>query len=121
MNILNVLFLSSLLLTQTACDNDSSEDIIKEESPETNPGVNTITYEKDVKTIIDNNCIACHANPPQRGAPMSLITFADVKNRSGAISDRMKDENNPMPKSGLLDATVVKVVDDWIAGGLKEK
>ena len=123
MKILKTIFLTSLLVSLNSCDNDSPEEDTMTD-PDPTPVMNDITYEKDVKQIIDANCIECHSNPPQRGAPMSLITFEDVQSRSGSISDRMKSASNPMPpesRGGLLDATVVKVVDDWIAGGLKER
>ena len=123
MKILKTIFLTSLLVSLNSCDNDSPEEDTMID-PDPTPVMNDITYEKDVKPIIDANCIECHSNPPTNGAPISFITFADVQSRSGSISARMKSTSNPMPpasRGGLLDATIVKVVDDWIAGGLKEQ
>ena len=33
-----------------------------------------------MKAIIDNNCINCHGTVPTNGAPMSLVTYENVKN-----------------------------------------
>ncbi len=129
--------LGCLVLGAISCSNDSADDIVEMEetvppTTSTNPPTTTppttpppttdvITYEKDVKPIMDTNCIQCHSDPPQRGAPIPLVTFADVQSKSDLVSERMKSPDNPMPRSGLLEASVVKVVDDWIAGGLIEK
>jgi len=65
-----------LILAITGCSNDSPDDL----------GItpvksgDEITYTGNVKTIIDNNCIICHASVPINGAPMSLTSLEDVKN-----------------------------------------
>lgn len=77
-----------------------------------------VTYNRDVKPIIDNNCIICHSNPPQNNAPMSLVSYDDVKqavlyrNLIGRISS-----NDPvfmMPYGGpRLPQNLIDIVIKW--------
>ena len=68
-----------MLLLLTNCTNDSSKDLTED------IGLNDVTYLLNVKSIIDNNCIVCHAATPINGAPMSLTTYEEVKD---AIQNR---------------------------------
>lgn len=56
------------------CENDSESDLI-EYTP-----IENVTYNQTVKAIITENCIMCHTEPPQNGAPMPLLTYDNVKN-----------------------------------------
>jgi len=66
----------TLALTVLGCSNDSPDDlgIVPIQTGE------EITYSQNVKVIIENNCVSCHATVPLNGAPMSLTTLEDVKN-----------------------------------------
>src|SRR5580692_10111133 len=33
----------------------------------------------DVDTVLVGHCQQCHSNPPQYGAPMPLVTYADLQ------------------------------------------
>lgn len=55
-----------------SCTNDSESDL-------TNPPPVVIKYSTDIKPIIQANCIMCHTNPPQNGAPMPLLTYQNVR------------------------------------------
>ena len=73
-----------------------------------------ITYQEDIKTIIDNNCISCHGiSSPQAG--LTLLTYEQVKESSktrGLIS-RMNSSSNPMPPSGKLSQEKLNLIDKW--------
>ncbi|WP_299120833.1 hypothetical protein [uncultured Winogradskyella sp.] len=95
-------------------EDDLTDDII----------VNVVTYEDNIKTIIDNNCIFCHSNPPTNGAPMSLTTYLDVKdavenrNLIGRIS---ATDASVMPAGGQrLPQSIIDLVIQWQAEGLIE-
>lgn len=87
----------------------------------------SVTYEKDVKSIIDNNCIVCHAAVPQNGAPISLVTYNQVKDavlkRSLIIRISLENGNNVlMPKGGpRLPQQTIDIVKQWEKDGLFEK
>lgn len=98
-------------------EDDLTEDPVIEEE--------FVTYEGEVKSIIDTNCIACHSNPPINGAPMSLITFEDVKdaienrNLIGRISTN--DIGVVMPPGGpRLPQNLIDLIAQWQADGFLE-
>lgn len=102
------------------CSNNSEDDL-------TNPVVLGITkYNQDVKTIIDNNCIICHGATPSNGAPMSLVTYAQVKDavQNRGLLDRIsRDQGAPgmMPNQGTrLPQATIDLIADWNTDGLLE-
>lgn len=81
----------------------------------------TITYNRDVKTIIDANCTTCHGNvTPNAG--LRLTTFQQVKNsaQNGNLISRMNNAANPMPPSGVLSTTTRAIIDKWAEDGYLE-
>lgn len=80
-----------------------------------------VTYNADVKTIIDNNCVGCHGtNNPQAG--LSLVNYQQVRTaaESGNLIVRMNNATNPMPPSGRLSANIRALIDAWAADGFPE-
>ena len=70
--IILLIFTLSILFS---CTNDSEEDLIDVVVPPV-----LVTYNTDVKDIIDNNCIICHLQPPVNGASIPLLIYDNVKN-----------------------------------------
>lgn len=79
-----------------SCTNDSTADLI-----DTTPINEEITYQLNVKSIIDNNCVECHGTIPSNGAPMSLTTYENVKDAvlNNGLIERIILENG---QSGLM-------------------
>ncbi|MCB0462332.1 MAG: hypothetical protein R2816_01040 [Flavobacteriaceae bacterium] len=104
-----------------SCTNASEEDLI-----DTTPIEDIVTYADDVKSIIDNNCIFCHSNPPENGAPMPLLTYYQVKDaveNRGLIS-RISSEDLAfvMPFGGpRLPQNLIDTVIKWQTDGLLEE
>jgi len=104
-----------------SCTNDSEDDLIDQMQ---NQG--PITYTNDVKTIIDNNCLNCHGDPPTNGAPNSLVTYQNVRNsaENGTLLARIQqNEGGPgaMPLGGpRLPQTLIDVVVQWQSDGFVE-
>ena len=82
----------------------------------------------DVAKVLADNCQQCHSAPPKFGAPMPLITRADLvaQAKSDAtkkvyelVGARTHDTAAPMPQppNAPLDAAEQKVIDDWVAAG----
>lgn len=116
-----IIFVSVFLLTiMSSCTNVSEEDLI-----DTQPVAET-TYDKDIKAIIDNNCINCHANPPINGAPVSLINYNQVKNavqNSNLINRISAQAGSPgaMPAGGpRLPQNLIDLIIQWDSEGLLE-
>jgi hypothetical protein len=104
-----------------SCSNNSEDDL-------TNPvmTLNTTKYIQDVKPIIDNNCIFCHGSTPSNGAPMSLVTYAQVKDavQNRGLLDRIsRTQGAPgmMPNQGTrLPQSTIDLIIDWNTDGLLE-
>ena len=113
-------FLGTLLLL-SSCSQNTYDDI----EEETDPLPEIITYQ-DVKSIIDNVCLVCHSNPPQNGAPMSLINYENVKEavlERDLINKISKNEgdNGLMPLGGpRLPQTSIDLIVKWNTDGLLE-
>ncbi len=101
-----------LLFIITSCSSGSEDDM--------NPPVNDVTYAGNVKAIIDGACLNCHTDPLANGAPMPLLTLANVQE---AVQNRGligRVENGSMPPSGAdLSAAQVQAIKDWETGGFK--
>lgn len=107
-------------LVLSSCVNDSTIDLI-----EIIPGA-PATYSGNVKSIIDNNCLACHGTVPANGAPMSLTTFQNVKDavaNRGLIGRISSDESTSghMPLGGpRLPQNLIDIIIQWQADGFPE-
>ncbi|MCF6307228.1 MAG: hypothetical protein L3J09_04650 [Flavobacteriaceae bacterium] len=115
------IFVIPLIFSIFSCSQNTYDDI----EEETNPIPEIVTYQ-DVKYIIDGACIACHSNPPQNGAPMSLVSFEHVKeavqNRDliSKISKNVGD-NGLMPLGGpRLPQSSIDLIIEWNNDGLLE-
>jgi len=80
----------------------------------------------DVDAVLGKSCRSCHSDPPKYGAPMPLVTLADLhaEGRGGQkvferVGARIHDDAAPMPQAPnpRLDATDTATLDAWIAGG----
>ena len=108
------------LLFSYNCSNVSEDDLI-----DSTPIVEVVTYQSHVKSIIDNNCISCHSNPPVNGAPIALTTYDEVKSaieNNGLISRISSDDLSfVMPFGGpRLPQNLIDIVIQWEADGLLE-
>ncbi|MFT4697789.1 MAG: mono/diheme cytochrome c family protein [Flavobacteriaceae bacterium] len=110
-----------ILLLFVNCSNDTLDDISVEEVIT----IENVTYQ-NVQSIFASNCIACHSNPTQNGAPMSLVTYQNIKDavqNRGLIDriSRIQGEGGMMPAGGtrLPPATIALIVQ-WNEDGLLE-
>lgn len=80
----------------------------------------------DVAAVLAKDCLSCHGATPSGGAPMSLVTYAELtapskSNPSLSFAaesvQRMQNTSSPMPPSGLPAAADVKVMSDWVSAG----
>src|SRR5579884_716272 len=82
----------------------------------------------DVHALLQQRCQGCHSSPPSQGAPMSLMTRADLMAQS--IADptktfaeiaviRMNSPEAPMPPPPNARATAdeIMALQNWIAAG----
>ena len=116
--LISFLFLGTILVS--SCSNDSSADLSGIDE------LDEVTYTNTVKSIIDNNCIMCHAATPVNGAPMSLTTYENVKQavlNRGLLNRISREQGSPgmMPNGGTrLPQVVIDQVSTWANQGLIE-
>lgn len=116
-------FASVLLLggTHVAC---SSVDV-----PSTGTGgsgAGTMLLPCDVGVVLEAHCQSCHGEKPSFGAPMPLVSYADLvapaksdptKAVYELVSARIHDDAKPMPQAPnpRLDADATAILDAWLA------
>lgn len=80
----------------------------------------------DVEALLAARCTACHSDPPGAGAPMALVTFAQLVAPSAADPKRtvaqlalarMRDASKPMPPANLMEAADLAPFASWIEAG----
>ncbi|MBD0832295.1 hypothetical protein [Aestuariibaculum sediminum] len=115
-----ILLLIITILFSYSCANDSEDDLI-----DTTPIPNLVTYNDDVKSIIDDNCISCHSATPTGGANISLITYAQVK--SGVVNNNLIGKINgtasgsQMPLGApKLPQNLIDLIEKWETDGFPE-
>lgn len=122
MNLKKLFACLSSVLILAACSNDDSSTTIAAPAP-----AGSVTYNKDVKPIIDNNCVVCHAGLPKNGAPISLTAYDQVKDavlkRSLIIRISLENGNTVlMPKGGpRLPQETIDIIKKWEKDGLFEQ
>ncbi|WP_269226788.1 c-type cytochrome [Flavobacterium eburneipallidum] len=121
-NCFALLFCTSILMS---CSNDNPDSLM-EETPTPPTSGTKITYQQNVKSIIDNNCVSCHAATPRNGTSLSLVTYAQVKNaiqNRGLLSRISLNNGNSslMPQGGpRLPQATIDIVAKWEQDGLLE-
>lgn len=116
--LMSTTFLGLLLLN--SCTNDSSNDLLGLDA------IDQVTYTNTVKSTIDHNCIVCHSSTPQFGAPMSLVTYEQVKDavlNRGLLNRISLDQGaiGMMPNGGTrLPQAVIDQIFEWNTQGLNE-
>lgn len=114
---LPLLFIPILL---ASCTNDSPDDLTV-----TVP-VGTADYTTYIKPIMENNCVSCHAATPNSGAPMSLVTYEQVKQavqQRGLIDRINRQFGDPllMPLGGpRLPQPTINLVQEWADQGFTQ-
>ena len=106
MKKLIILSISLLVLSSCSSDDESMD-----------PIDNGISYMGNVKAIMDTNCISCHGDPLANGAPMPLLTLANVKEaiQNRDLIGRIEDGTMPPAGSADLSAAQIQTVKDWKA------
>lgn len=114
------ILISFVIAFVLGCANDSTADLIDLNQ------VDEITYANTVKSIIDNNCISCHATVPVNGAPTSLTTYEFVKSAvlTTGLLDRIsrpQGESGMMPNGGTrLPQAKIDQIFQWANNGFPE-
>ena len=125
----NELIILSLLMLFTfcvhSCSNDSVDDFVTD-NIDTSGGSGDgtpITYNGNVKSIMQSSCVSCHSSPPVNGAPFALVNYSQVSQRANSILNVMNKQSgtaNAMPPSGRLPQSTIDIIQQWITNGKPE-
>ena len=84
-------------------------------------GESTITYVREIKTILDQHCLPCHSTSKsgaqRNGAPITInfdtyeLAVANIERANTRI------QAGTMPPTGGLDTEIRTTVMDWLATG----
>ena len=84
--------------------------------------IDSMTYTKDIQSIIQNNCYSCHAGTASGSFGINLDSYNDLKfeAQSGELLRRLvsTDPSEMMPKGGprVSDCDINKI-NAWIQAG----
>lgn len=81
-----------------------------------------LSYQSDIRPIIQGNCLSCHGTPPTNNAPMSLTSLTLVKNaiETRGLLSRINSSTNPMPPDGLMPQNARTLIAEWANQGFPE-
>ncbi|SIP96211.1 hypothetical protein SAMN05880574_10320 [Chryseobacterium sp. RU37D] len=108
-----LLFIFSSAVVLIACESRTYEEI-----SDNTPIAEQVTFTKDVKPIIDANCVSCHSPGAQ-----ALTNYSEVKANINNIIDRISRPNGDplkMPQGGSLSPSQINIITKWKADGLLE-
>ena len=124
------LFLMGLLIIGVGCSSsDTNEGVMNPPNNDNNSGdtgnnppTAAVSYQDDIRIIIQNNCISCHSDPPRQSAPMPLTTLIEVRSAvmNRGLLTRINSTSNPMPPVGRMPAATRQLIQDWVDLGFPE-
>jgi hypothetical protein len=80
----------------------------------------------DVAGVLARECTVCHSQPIEGGAPVSLLTLADLTSIVPGTSitmaayalERMMDQSMPTPPSTPATSAEIAIMQSWINAGM---
>lgn len=104
------------VLFLTSCESRTYEEI-----SDNTPIPDEVTYAKDIRPIVDANCMPCHAVGGSGAFPLTDYTL--VKNNIDNILNRLQRPNGDpqkMPQGSSLSPSQINIFIKWKADGLTE-
>ena len=113
------MYVSSFIVILISCDSNTYESL---EEPIITGEL--VTYDADVKSIINENCIFCHS-PGGQASFRPLTTYSEVVNaiQNTDFLDRIQRQNGEsgqMPQAGRMPQEKINVILQWNDTGLTE-
>jgi len=99
-----------------SCTKKQADEMIIAQSPET-PGTG-LMYTGAVQTLLSNRCGTCHSTGRSAAVFWNFSGYTAVT----ANADRVKQAvliNKTMPMGGSLNASELKLLQDWFNDGMK--
>ncbi|AUC13732.1 hypothetical protein BTO06_00580 [Tenacibaculum sp. SZ-18] len=116
------LSLTSLLILSLVTVCCSTSEVVNENPVVIDP-TQKVTYQKDIKNIVNNSCAVsgCHTGSSP-AAGVSLNTYTQVRSQAenGNLLNRINSTSNFMPPSGRLPSATRSIIDQWKADNFLE-
>ncbi|MCV9927883.1 cytochrome c [Flavobacterium sp. LS1R49] len=118
-----------LLVGLLSCSSNTYEDIEAEPvvttpTPGTDPVVETVSYTKNVKSIIDASCAGCHSSGGSASfLPLTSYTQVRAAVINAGLLNRIQLQNGQqglMPQGGRMSQTNIDLIVKWNTEGLVE-
>lgn len=102
-------------------DDPSQNNGNSDDSATSDPYAGLITYQADVKPILNQLCVACH-NSELHEDGVDLSTYSLAKANIDEILESMQESeyDEIMPPSGRVDDEVLQTLYSWVSDGLLE-
>jgi mono/diheme cytochrome c family protein len=116
-------------LTAGCTSSSPAEPAVADSGATTTPGSADLPC--DVAAVLENRCAGCHGETPRFGAPMPLVTHADLvaqaksdpsKKVYEAVLARIASDTEPMPPApnARLSAEDRAALEAWVQAGARE-
>lgn len=76
-----------------------------------------VTFAGSVAPFLADHCASCHEGDDEAAPRLDLGDYDEVRELAPDLLDRVTRSSNPMPPTGLLDASEVAPLLRWIATG----
>lgn len=108
----------ALLITPGGCYYNNEEDLY---GPDSNSCDTVgIRYSVEIKKILTDNCNSCHlstAPTTYSGIPYETYEQLQEVALNGKLVERINDQANPMPQTGLMDKCSREKIEAWVNAG----
>jgi len=111
--ILSICAVAALILS--SCYNDNFKELHPTAVSSTCDTSNTVTYDADVKSIINNNCVSCHntgGTKPYLDSYQNVIAYSPEQLLAVLATNAPK----PMPPSSPLSQADIAKITSWVSG-----
>ena len=118
-----ILFLFSAFIGISACTYNKEDELYVQSNAQT-CDTTSVTYNNQVKEILQTHCLNCHSEDKYQfaGGGKNIDGYTNASTSSSRILSRVISENNPMPPIGYerLSSCKIEKIRAWINQGLKE-
>ncbi len=124
-----LLFLAVSLSCSSGGDDPEPQNTTPVDNPDPGTGdtpddtePDALSYQSDIQPIFSSNCTSCHGDPPTQNAPMSMVTLEQIQEavENRGLLDRINNNANPMPPTGLLPLSTRELIEEWVEQGYPE-
>ena len=77
------------------------------------------SFSECVMPIIQENCVSCHSYGGSAGF-LNLENYESIRNSviDGNLIDRINSTENPMPPSGNMSESTIRIIQNWEENGV---